>query len=120
MEEEYSGPTTGLLMLNFKHTDPFKEAYQAAGAGSGNQVHLRVRQRNRRQCVLTITGLDGDLDLKEICKALRKRLKCNGTIKKHDELGKIIQLQGDHRRAVRKFLIEMDIVADEQIVVHGA
>jgi len=56
-----------------------------------------------------VQGLDDDLDLKKICKYLRKKLSCNGAIVADKEHGDIIQLQGDHRAAVKTFL-----------TVHGA
>ena len=59
-----------------------------------------------------VEGIDTkEIDLKEAAKNLKSRLACGGTIKE----GKI-ELQGDHRHAVRKFLVEMGF-APETIVV---
>ena len=49
---------TSMGMVNFEQKDAFQEADLAAGSGSGNKVHLRIQQRNRRKCVLTVQGLD--------------------------------------------------------------
>ena len=117
-EHKHSAMTDNLT-LNFESKDAFQEADEAAGAGSGNKVHLRVQQRNRRKCILTITGLDDDLDLKKICKALRKNLQCNGAVVKDKEFGEIIQLQGDHRQTVRDFLVDQEIVTNDQVIIHG-
>jgi hypothetical protein len=38
-------------MMNFEEKDAFAEADQAAGAGTGNKVHIRVQQRNRKKYV---------------------------------------------------------------------
>ena len=111
-------PTMG-GMMNFEEKDAFAEADQAAGAGTGNKVHIRVQQRNRRKCVLTIQGLDDDLDLKKICKAMRKNLQCNGAIVKDKEFGDVIQLQGDHRAKVGDFLCDQEIIRKEQLIIHG-
>jgi translation initiation factor 1 len=100
---DLADPTMG-GMMNFEEKDAFAEADQAAGAGTGNKVHIRVQQRNRKKCVLTIQGLDDDLDLKKICKAMRKNLQCNGAIVQDKEFGDVIQLQGDHRAKVGDFL----------------
>ena len=107
-------------MMNFDQKDAFQEADIAAGSGSGNKVHLRIQQRNRRKCVLTVQGLDDDLDLKKICKALRKNLQCNGAIVKDKEFGDVIQLQGDHRAKVGAFLVDQEIIQKDQLVIHGA
>ena len=102
--------------LNFADTlDPFSSDTK----GSGSKVHIRIQQRNRRKSILTVQGLEDDLDLKRICKAMRKTFMCNGTVLTDEEHGDIIQLQGDHRAAVKAFLIDQEIVEGEQIIVHG-
>jgi translation initiation factor 1 len=60
-----------------------------------------------------------DLDLKKIIRHFKKAWCCNGTTVEHDEWGTIIQLQGDHRRDILKFLIEEGISYKENIKVHG-
>lgn len=99
--------------------DAFAEAYNTNGGRQANKVHLRLHQRNRRKCVLTVNGLAEDLDLKKICKYLKKALKCNGAVVKDDEYGDIIQLQGDHRQKVFDFLVSQQIVNKDLVVVHG-
>ena len=69
--------------------------------------------------MLTVQGLDDDLDLKKICKALRKNLQCNGALVKDKEYGEVIQLQGDHRQKVRDFLVDQEICQKDQVVIHG-
>lgn len=100
-------------------TDAFAEAYSGQGGSQVEKVHIRLHQRNRRKCILTITGLAEDLDLKRICKALKKNFKCNGAVVKDEEYGEVIQLQGDHRAGVVDFLTEQEIVDKDLIVVHG-
>ena len=107
-------------IMNFDEKDAFAEADQLTGIGTyGGKVHLRIQQRNRRKCVLTVQGLADDLDLKKICKALRRNLQCNGSIIKDKEFGEVIQLQGDHRTKVGEFLIDQEIIMKEQLIVHG-
>ena len=107
-------------IMNFEEKDAFAEVDQLTDIGThGGKVHLRIQQRNRRKCVLTIQGLADDLDLKKICKALRKNLQCNGAIIKNKEFGDVIQLQGDHREKVGEFLIDQEIIMKEQLIIHG-
>ena len=84
------------------------------------KIHIRVQQRNSRQRVTTIEGLDRALDYKRLLKFMKKNLNCNGTVAKHDELGYIIQLQGDHREKVFNMLKLLELVSSrEELVVHG-
>ena len=106
-------------LQNLQTRDAFDEVNKAEGMGTGNKVHIRMQMRNRRKCILTIQGLDDDLDLKKICKALRKNLQCNGAVVKDKEYGDIIQLQGDHRSVVQEFLVDQEIITKDQLVVHG-
>jgi translation initiation factor 1 len=50
---------------------------------------------------------------------LSKVFACNGTIVDDEEMGEVIQLQGDHRTKVQQFLIEEKIAGKDQIKVHG-
>ncbi len=98
--------------------DPF-----GAGAKGANKIHVRVQQRNGRKCITTVQGLDGDLDLKRICKAMKKAFNCNGSIEADAEWGEIIQLQGDQRDHVRSWLVEEEVLTkpeeEERLVIHG-
>ena len=82
-------------------------------------MHVRIQQRNGRKCITTIQGLEDDLDLKRICKAMKKSFNCNGNVAEDDEMGEVIQLQGDHRQGVVQFLTQQEICPREIIVVHG-
>jgi translation initiation factor 1 len=86
------------------------------------KIHLRIQQNGKRQ-VTIIEGLDDDLDLKRILKALKKEFKCNGMISNDKDHGEIIQLQGDHRKELAEWLVEVEILtakeAEERIMKHG-
>ena len=43
--------------------------------------------------------------MKKILKAFKKEFACNGTIVDDEELGQVIQLQGDQRFKIQEFLI---------------
>ncbi|KAJ1451278.1 translation initiation factor SUI1 [Pelagophyceae sp. CCMP2097] len=83
------------------------------------KVHIRVQQRNGRKCITTIQGLSDDLDVKRICKAFKKNFQCNGAVTKDPDLGEIVQLSGDQRTNVNEFLIDQEICAKTQLVIHG-
>ena len=70
--------------------------------------------------VAHLQGLDDDLDLKRILKAIKKRYNCNGNIKKVKDFGEIIQVQGDQRGNIKEFLLGEEIYASEdRLVLHG-
>lgn len=48
--------------------------------------------------------MDTEYDPKKLLKAFKKEFACNGTIVDDDELGQIIQLQGDQRQKISMFL----------------
>jgi len=97
-----------------------QEAEDELKGGGGTLVHIRVQQRNGRKCITTIQGLDTQLDLKKILKAIKKAECCNGTVVEDEEMGQVLQFQGDQRDAVSKFLTENEIVETAKIKKHGA
>jgi translation initiation factor 1 len=105
--------------------DPFKDFdfKTEIAAVTKNKYHIRVQQRNGRKCITTLDGLEEDLDLKRICKAMREAFSCNGNvIMKEDEETGVIQLQGDQRENIKQWLLDMEIILKnevDRIVVHG-
>ena len=44
---------------------------------------------------------------------------CNGCVVEDEELGKVLQLQGDQRKNVSAFLISNELAKKDTIKVHG-
>mmetsp|Transcript_9330 Transcript_9330/g.20416 ORF Transcript_9330/g.20416 Transcript_9330/m.20416 type:complete len:122 (-) Transcript_9330:605-970(-) len=82
-------------------------------------IHIRVQQRNGRKCITTVQGLSEQLDLKKIIKAVKKAHCCNGTIVEDEEMGQVLQFQGDQRDAVMSFLVDNSICEKGKIKKHG-
>lgn len=80
---------------------------------------MHFQQRTSRKCLTLIQGLPDDLDFKKILRQFKKAWCCNGTIVEHEQYGTIIQLQGDKRRDILKFLLTEGIAVREMIKVHG-
>lgn len=112
-------------------TDPFADTGDAgevkveqtekpakSQATGQNYIHIRVQQRNGRKTLTTLQGLPKEYDQKKILKAFKKEFACNGTLVDDEELGQIIQLQGDQRQKVSAFLIEEGINKTD-VKVHG-
>jgi len=105
-------------VTNLQAFDPFAEEAEDSGTTS-NYVHIRVQQRNGRKCLTTVQGLNPDFDFKRILKALKKEFCCNGTIVEDEEMGTVIQLQGDQRKPVCDFLIGEELVEKDKLKIHG-
>merc|ERR1712154_452226 len=99
-------------LLVFQSTD-FQDEQE-----NQSRVHIRVQQRNGKKCVTTVQGLAEDLDLKKILKYVKRMFNTNGTCVKAEE-GDVIQLQGDQRENLYRFLTEFKIAPASQITKHG-
>ena len=59
------------------------------------------------------------MDKKKILKAFKKEFACNGTVIEDEELGEVIQLQGDHRQKIAEFLLSEELAEKNTIKIHG-
>ena len=96
-----------------------KKDEEVGDASSGDLIHIRVQQRNGRKCITTVQGLDPQLDLKKIIKAVKKAHCCNGTIVEDEAMGQVLQFQGDQRDAVVAFLVDNELADKGKIKKHG-
>lgn len=98
-------------LLDFD-TPSFKQA---------SKIHLRLTKLGAK-CITIIEGLDDDLDLKRIAKAMKKFFCCAVTVKADND-DEVIQLQGDHRNEIVTWLVDNEVLtkaeADDRIVTHG-
>jgi translation initiation factor 1 len=86
------------------------------------KLHVRIQKRNGKKCITTAQGFEEDLDVKRICKAMRKQFNCNGNVIQDEENGEVLQLQGDQRDNVRQWLIDNEVFNKnevDRIVIHG-
>ena len=100
--------------------DPFKNTSELDVQKS--KIDIRFQKIGPRSITL-IEGLDDDLDLRRISKAMKKQFNCAASIHKDKEEKEIIKLQGDHRQSVRDWIIAQGILseaeADQRIMMHG-
>uniref|UniRef100_A0A4X2JV08 SUI1 domain-containing protein n=1 Tax=Vombatus ursinus TaxID=29139 RepID=A0A4X2JV08_VOMUR len=107
---------------NLQSFDPFADATKSddlLSAGTENYFHIRIQQRNGRKTQTSVQGIADDYDRKKLVKAFKKKFACNGTVIEHPEYGEVIQLQSDQIKNISQFLLEVGIVKDEQLKVHG-
>lgn len=87
---------------------------------TSNFVHVRFQKRNNKKCLTLIEGIPKDIDLKKVLRYFKKAFSCNGTIVSDPDTGdKIMQLTGDNRKEVERFLKEEFIVPESCVRVHG-
>ena len=100
--------------------DPFKNTSELDVQKS--KIDIRFQKMGPRSITL-IEGLDDDLDLRRISKAMKKQFNCAASIHKDKDEKEIIKLQGDHRQSVRDWIISQGILteseADQRIMMHG-
>lgn len=85
-------------------------------------IHIRIQQRNGRKTLTTVQGLPTKFDNKKILKVVKKKFACNGTIVTDPEMGEVIQLQGDQRKAIQEFLVDKEDGLElnpQSIKIHG-
>ncbi|XP_068605549.1 eukaryotic translation initiation factor 1 [Brachionichthys hirsutus] len=107
---------------NLNTYDPFADAikgHDKHSVGSEEYIHIRIQQRNGRKTLTTVQGLAVDYDKKKLVKAFKKKFACNGTVIDHSEYGEVIQLQGDQRKNICQFILEVRMAKEEQLKVHG-
>ncbi|SGY30193.1 BQ5605_C002g01128 [Microbotryum silenes-dioicae] len=83
-----------------------------------NHIHIRIQQRNGRKTITTLQGVPTEYDPKKLLKAFKKEFACNGSLVDDEEMGQVIQLQGDQRTKIAEILIEEGI-DKETIKLHG-
>ncbi|GMM49465.1 translation initiation factor eIF1 [Starmerella bacillaris] len=103
---------------NLSSFDPFAESGDSK-TQIANQIHIRCQQRNGRKTITTVQGIPSEYDLKRILKTLKKEFGCNGHINKDEELGDVLQFQGDQRQKVLDFLTTALEIPKTDIKMHG-
>ncbi|CAD6570580.1 MAG: Eukaryotic translation initiation factor eIF-1 [Cyphobasidiales sp. Tagirdzhanova-0007] len=116
----------GSKVQNLATFDPFADADEIQtqdalekSTKAPEYVHIRLQQRNGRKTLSTIQGIPTEYDNKKLLKFFRKEFACNGTLVLDEELGDIIQLQGDHRVKINQKLVEEVGLPADTIKLHG-
>ncbi|KAF8559830.1 translation initiation factor SU [Imleria badia] len=108
---------------NLNSFDPFADEGDPLGGNQDvgstqNYLHIRIQQRNGRKTLTTLQGLPKEYDPKKLLKAFKKEFACNGNLVDDEEMGQVIQLQGDQRVKIANFLTEEGIPKNT-IKLHG-
>lgn len=76
---------------------------------SSSYIHIRIQQRNGRKTITTLQGVPTEYDPKKLLKAFKKEFACNGSLVEDEDMGQVIQLQGDQRTKIATMLVEEGI-----------
>jgi len=104
---------------NFQSNDLFADTGGDDSQTSKDAVHIRIQQRNGRKTLTTVQGINPKFDRNKLLKTWKKTFACNGTVVVDEDLGEVVQLQGDQRLKVQAFLIDEKISKKEMIKIHG-
>ncbi|CAK9291793.1 unnamed protein product [Gordionus sp. m RMFG-2023] len=108
-----------MSIQNLNTIDPFADASNNSDTVQDSTIHIRIQQRNGRKTLTTVQGIAEKYDKKIIVKACKKEFACNGTIIDHPEFGEVLQFQGDQRKNVSQFLLQVGIATPEHLKIHG-
>lgn len=88
------------------------------------KIHIRTQQ-NGRKWLTIIEGLDDDLDLDRIAKALKRSFHCSATSCVNEADGvEYIKLSGNQRDRITDWLVTNEVLTEKEakarIIIHGA
>jgi density-regulated protein DRP1 len=87
-----------------KQKKPQKKKGPAGGAG-GKEIRVVKTKRGAKKTICFIIGLQNyGVNLKEITKALSKKIGCGANVTNDDKYGECIQIQGDVEERLADFL----------------
>lgn len=76
-------------------------------AKTEQRIKVKTDKRRYGKIITLVTGLEKEIDIKEIAKKLKSELACGGTVKNN-----IIELQGDHRKKIKPVLVKLGFPED--------
>ena len=71
------------------------------------KIKVTTEKRRYGKIITVVSGFDKGIDLKATAKSLKADLACGGTVKDNT-----IELQGDHKKQVKKVLIKLGFSED--------
>ncbi|KAK8123449.1 translation initiation factor SUI1 [Apiospora kogelbergensis] len=111
---------------NLKTYDPFADAEADVdavqlGGKKEDYVHIRIQREQPASPFTTSTRPSPKFDRKKILSVIRKKFACNGTVVADENMGEVIQLQGDQRKSMQEFLVgKQGLELDPKIIkIHG-
>ena len=82
-------------------------------------IKIKIEKRRYGRKVTVIEGLDPDTNFHELLSKLKSACACGGTVKERGVEGikeKRVELQGDHRRRIKKLLFKWGFPQDNIVL----
>lgn len=110
-------------LLDFTPVSQQKAAEAALTGERTGKIHIRTQQMGKKWLTM-IEGLDDDLDLERIARAIKKDLHCAATVDETADGDECIKISGNQRDTVAKWLVENEVLTEKEgkarLVLHGA
>jgi translation initiation factor 1 len=116
------------LLNSFDDFNALKTQDMATNAMSqldaqSRKIHIRWHKEGSRSITI-LEGLDDDLDIVRISRAMKKHFSCSTSIHPDKQSGTdVIKLQGDQRENIKMWLVAQEILTEAEaktrIVMHG-
>ena len=69
---------------------------------SSQRITVTTDKKRYGKIVTIVSGFDSGVEIKKIAKSLKNELACGGTFRDNE-----IELQGDHRKRIKKILVKL-------------
>ena len=77
-------------------------------AKESQKIRIVTETKKYRKKMAVIEGLDPNINLDDLCKKLKRKLACGGTVK-----GNRIELQGNHAEKIKRILVTLNYPEDQ-------
>ena len=81
-------------------------------AKESQKIKIKTETKKYRKKMTVIEDLDPSINLGQLCKDLKRKLACGGTVK-----GNRIEIQGNHAEKVKKVLVSLNYPEDQIEIV---
>jgi len=87
------------------------------------EIHIKIQKRNGRKSLTFVEGLEKielpenikrELFLTDLTKKFKKKFNCGVTLQEN-----VFILNGDHRKGIKDFLVDNNIITADKVVIHG-
>ncbi|MBI4139659.1 stress response translation initiation inhibitor YciH [Candidatus Woesearchaeota archaeon] len=87
----------------------------ASIAKESQKIEVRLEKRKYGKPCTVIAGLEKEIDLKDLCRHLKEKLACGGTVK-----DSMIELQSKYPAKVKQLLVEYGFLPEMIIIKNFA
>lgn len=105
-------------ILNFKNNNNIFEEDEIENINK-QTIKISVKQRKANKFLTIIEGIDTKYDYKNLLSDMKKDFQCNGAIVQNKKKETVIQLNGNHKDKIYKFLIKNDLATSDMIKLSG-